>query len=219
MQETGITAGRHVESAGTLYDRFARLYELTFKLNGYERSLVRHLRAHPLPALPAGARVLDAGCGTGLLTLALLRTLERPAQISAVDLSAPSLARAQRAVENLPAPRKHRTQFAQANVLALPFVDEAFDLVVTSGVLEYVPLADGMRELARVLRPGGHLFLLPVRPSPVTSLIEVVYRFDAHPPREVSEQLGCHFKELRRQRFPALAPIGWTKEAILAQKP
>src|SRR5207253_11450307 len=45
------------------------------------------------------------------------------------------------------------------------FPADSFDLVVTSGVLEYLPLGAGLSELARVLAPGGHLLFLPVRPS------------------------------------------------------
>ncbi len=68
--------------AGGLYDRFARLYDVTFKFNGYSRSIERYFETHPL-RISAGARILDAGCGTGLLTLSLLKTLRRPATISA----------------------------------------------------------------------------------------------------------------------------------------
>jgi ubiquinone/menaquinone biosynthesis C-methylase UbiE len=50
--------------AGSLYDRIARLYDLTFKFNGYERSLERYFREHCVP-LESNARILDAGCGTG----------------------------------------------------------------------------------------------------------------------------------------------------------
>jgi hypothetical protein len=49
--------------AGTLYDRIARLYDLTFKFNGYGRSLERYFREHPVP-LNDNAQILDAGCGT-----------------------------------------------------------------------------------------------------------------------------------------------------------
>ena len=121
--------------------------------------------------------MLDAGCGTGLLTLALLRVLRQPARIAAVDLSRPSLKTAHRAVREEADIDHQQVGFAQANVLALPFPDDTFELVMTSGVLEYVPLREGMRELARVLAPGGYLLHLPVRPSPASRLLEVMFRF------------------------------------------
>lgn len=202
--------------AGSFYDRIAGLYDITFKFNGYSRSLEKYLEEH-LPPLPAQARVLDAGCGTGLLTLALLKVLDQPLRITAIDLSSSSLATARRAVsEN--SGRTQSVRFAQANLLQLPFADDSFDLIMTSGVLEYVPLSEGFRELARVIRPGGFMLHLPVRPSPASKLLEVMFRFKAHPPREVEKQTTKHFRIVDNHRFPPLEPIGWTKTAVLAQK-
>lgn len=203
--------------AGTFYDRIVRLYDLTFKVNGYRRSIERFLFSNPLP-LPHGARILDAGCGTGLLTLSLLRVLHRPARIAAVDLSASSLNTARRAVVQQHALRRHAVEFFQANILSLPFADGSFDLVVTSGALEYVPLDDGLRELARVLAPGGYLVHLPVRPSPASKLLELIFRFRAHPFDEIIAATNRHFRILLNHRFAPFEPIGWTKIAILAQK-
>ena len=201
----------------SIYDRFTNLYDLMFRVNGYGRSVERYLRENPLP-LPAGARVLDAGCGTGLLTLAFLRAHRRPSDITSIDLSVRSLHTARRAVEKLrPAPRREVT-FAQANALQLPFADETFDLVMTSGVLEYLPLREGLREMARVLAPGGLLFFVPVRPSPLTLLLEVMFRFKAHPPSEVDEHTRRFFRVIEHHRFAPFEPIGWTKSLVIAQK-
>src|SRR5215211_1116814 len=186
MSHSEATTTRLPDGPVSIYDRFTNLYDLMFRVNGYGRSVERYLRENPLP-LAAGARVLDAGCGTGLLTLAFLRAHRRPADTTSIDLSVRSLQTARRAAEKLrPAPRRAVT-FAQANALQLPFADETFDLVMTSGVLEYLPLRDGLQEMARVLAPGGLLFFVPVRPSPLTLLLEVMFRFKAHPPREVDE--------------------------------
>jgi ubiquinone/menaquinone biosynthesis C-methylase UbiE len=201
----------------SIYDRFTNLYDLMFRVNGYGRSVEGYLRDNPLP-LGAGARVLDAGCGTGLLTLAFLRAHRRPAEITSIDLSVRSLQTARRAAQKLrPAPRREVT-FAQANALQLPFADETFDLVMTSGVLEYLPLRDGLREMARVLSPGGLLFFVPVRPSPLTLLLEVMFRFKAHPPAEVDEHTRRFFRVIEHHRFAPFEPIGWTKSLVLAQK-
>src|SRR5215210_8097036 len=97
MVQSGLTINKPVAEAGSFYDRIAGLYDMTFKLNGYGRSLAQYLRAHPLPLSP-GARVLDAGCGTGLLTLALIKAVAVPVRITAVDLSASSLVKAEQAV-------------------------------------------------------------------------------------------------------------------------
>lgn len=202
--------------AGGLYDRFARLYDVTFKFNGYSRSIERYFETHPL-RISAGARILDAGCGTGLLTLSLLKTLRRPASITAIDLSLSSLVTAQKAVNNLP-PKEHTVSLAQANLLSLPFADNSFDVVVTSGALEYVSLSKGFAEVARIMSPGGYLFHLPVRPSPASKVLEALFRFKTHPPEEVTASTERHFRILHEYHFPFPDPIGWTKVAVLSQK-
>src|SRR6266850_1914006 len=97
MAEYVLTATKSEARAGSFYDRIERFYDLTFKLNGYGRSLDQYFERHPLP-LSRGARILDAGCGTGLLTLALLRTLRFPVSITALDLSAASVTATRKAV-------------------------------------------------------------------------------------------------------------------------
>lgn len=212
MAEYVLTATK----TGSFYDRIERFYDLTFKFNGYGRSLDQYFEAHPLPVFP-GARVLDAGCGTGTLTLALLRTLKATAKITAFDLSASSMATAKNYV-NKKNPNQQPVKFTQGNILALPFADEVFDLVVTSGVLEYVPLDKGLSELARVISPGGHLLHLPMRPSPVTSFLEMLFRFKAHPPHQVAETTDRYFQVVSHYRFPPFQAIGWSRQAVLAQK-
>src|SRR5438270_13473979 len=84
MAEYVLTATKTQARAGSFYDRIERFYDLTFKLNGYGRSLDKYLEAHPLPVFE-NARILDAGCGTGTLTLALLRALKFPVKLTGID--------------------------------------------------------------------------------------------------------------------------------------
>lgn len=204
--------------AATFYDRIAGLYDLTFKVNGYGRSLERYFASHLPPLLPAHARVLDAGCGTGLLTAALRQALPRPVRIVAMDLSAPSLFTARENVTAGSSPATHQINFAQANLLQLPFANDSFDLVVSSGALEYVSLPAGFAELARVITPGGYLVHLPVRPSFASKVLELLFRFKTHPPAEVARHTQRHFRIMHEHRFTLLEPIGWTKLAILSRK-
>jgi ubiquinone/menaquinone biosynthesis C-methylase UbiE len=215
MDHSEAATTRLPDSPVSIYDRFTNLYDLMFRFNRYGASIERYLRENPLP-LEAGARVLDAGCGTGLLTLALLRVLPQPAQITAVDLSRRSLLTARRAALKLR--HRHRVTFVQANALSLPFPADSFDFVVTSGVLEYLPLDEGLAELRRVLAPGGYLFFLPVHPAPLSRMLEIMFSFKAHPPEAVSRHTRRLFRVIEHHHFAPLEPIGWTKTAVLAQK-
>jgi ubiquinone/menaquinone biosynthesis C-methylase UbiE len=213
-----LTGTKDESRAGSYYDKIAAYYDLTFKLNGYGRSLDQYFATHPLP-ISRGARILDAGCGTGLLTLALLRAVHVPVNITALDLSATSISAARKALDDSPG-RTRDVTFAEGNLLSLPFADDSLDLVVTSGALEYVPLDEGMSELARVIAPGGHLLHIPCRrPSPATTFLEILFRFKSHPRKEVLCQTNKHFRMVHEYRFPPMQIIGWSKTAILAQKP
>jgi ubiquinone/menaquinone biosynthesis C-methylase UbiE len=93
--------------------------------------------------------VAEIGCGPGRGTM-YLATLG--IDIMAVDISAVSLARARR--------RAPKTGFVRGTVMALPFPNACFDAVVSDGVIHHTPNArTAFAENARVLRPGGHLYL------------------------------------------------------------
>jgi SAM-dependent methyltransferase len=98
----------------------------------------------------APSRALDAGCGTGFQTAILL---ELGYEAFGVDLSA-ALLRAARE-------RCGTARLVQADVETLPWRDETVDLVVSCGsTLSFVPRPDrAIAEIARVLRPGGRVFL------------------------------------------------------------
>jgi ubiquinone/menaquinone biosynthesis C-methylase UbiE len=98
--------------------------------------------------LPCDA-FLDAGCGDGRYLAALAPEL--PARRAGVDISERILETARRRVDG---------DFRQGNLEGLPFDDGAFDLVLCSQVIEHVLDGDAaVRELARVLRPGGTLLI------------------------------------------------------------
>ena len=104
----------------------------------------------------AGARILDVGTGTGTLAIELLRRWPR-AQVTGLDPSGSMLDLAgAAAIERLGDPVVERFERVVGVAEALPFDDASFDLALSSFVLQLVPSrAAALREIRRVLRPGG----------------------------------------------------------------
>lgn len=93
--------------------------------------------------------IAEIGCGPGRATMYLAA---RGAAITAVDISAASLARARA--------RAPDARYVRATTMALPFGAASFELVVCDGVIHHTSDARAaFTEIARVLRPGGHLYL------------------------------------------------------------
>src|SRR3954452_10243710 len=109
--------------------------------------------------ISAGEQVLDLGCGFGRHAFEAYR---RGAHVVAVDRSAAELDQVSglfRAMEQTgEAPRGLVARAVRADLLALPFPDASFDVVMASEVLEHIPDDEmAMAEIARVVRPGGRV--------------------------------------------------------------
>jgi demethylmenaquinone methyltransferase/2-methoxy-6-polyprenyl-1,4-benzoquinol methylase len=156
---------RITRSSGTLspdgvrsmFDRIAPVYDamnrvFTMGLDGRWRRLAAAEAVRP------GDRVLDAACGTGDLALA-----DRKAggEVTGLDFSERMLERARR--------KSSQINWLQGDVLALPFDDGSFDAATIGfGIRNVDDLDAGLRELARVVRPGGRLAVLEItRPTGV----------------------------------------------------
>jgi SAM-dependent methyltransferase len=103
-------------------------------------------------AFPPGARVLEVGCGTGVLTRRLAR-LPEVASVVGVDVAETLLERARELAADLPT-----VSFETGDARSLPFADGSFDAVVLDSTLCHVPGVEAaVVETFRVLGPGGVL--------------------------------------------------------------
>jgi ubiquinone/menaquinone biosynthesis C-methylase UbiE len=208
---------RAVASTQNFYDRIADVHNLALKVNGYRKSVSNYLRSLDLEIGP-DSYVLDAGSGTGIVTLGFQDAGFRPRKTIALDLSQNSLKIAREQFEKERKIDASNIECIKGNVLDLPFADETFELVLTCGVLEYVSLDAGLRELARVLKPGGRLVFIPVKPSFVGSVLELLYKFKIHPVESVRRISEQYFNIVGNHEFPIAEPIGWSKTIFLLEK-
>jgi demethylmenaquinone methyltransferase / 2-methoxy-6-polyprenyl-1,4-benzoquinol methylase len=136
----------------TMFDRIAPVYDvmnraMTAGLDQRWRTLAAEAAVIP------GGRVLDACCGTGDLALADLRA--GAGVVVGVDFSEPMLERARR--------KSTAIEWVRGDVLALPFPGGSFDAATVGfGVRNVDDLEAGLRELRRVVRPGGRLAVLEI---------------------------------------------------------
>lgn len=104
----------------------------------------------------AGERALDIGCGPGLTSAALGQAVGDSGVVVAVDVAEPMLDLARQRCAAMP-----QVQFHNLDVTQLPMATASFDIALATQVYEYVPdVVGALKELRRVLRPGGRVLLV-----------------------------------------------------------
>jgi len=148
-----VESGRlPAEGVQRMFDRIAPVYDamnrvMTVGLDQQWR------KATVGEAVQPGDRVLDACCGTGDLAVAASKA--GAASVVGLDFSEQMLERARHKAPEL--------EFVQGDVLALPFEDASFEsAVVGFGVRNVEDLEAALKELRRILRPGGRLGILEI---------------------------------------------------------
>jgi demethylmenaquinone methyltransferase/2-methoxy-6-polyprenyl-1,4-benzoquinol methylase len=142
-----------------MFDRIAGLYD---RMNTVMTAGLHHRwrrRAADLASVSPGDRALDVATGTGDLALELARRVGPSGEVLGTDFSERMLELARGKVAGSALP----VRFESANALSLPYDDDSFDAVTVGfGARNFSDLRRGLKEMARVARPGGRVVILEI---------------------------------------------------------
>ena len=182
----------------TLFDLWSRVYDLP----PVQRLVYRPIQDAVVTTLKQRAprRILDVGCGTGLLTSRL--SDEMNADVVGCDFSGGMLEQAQR--------RSTRPWWVQGDATTLPFATASFDgLACTESFHWYPDQGQAAREFARVLRPGGVAVVALVNPpsgtEPAARVFSRLARSAAHWPSRAEMRgllTGAGLRLVSQRRLP-----------------
>lgn len=200
-------------NAKALYTAKAALYDFLFvQLIGYGLAL-RSL-FNKLNLLSPDAKVLDAGCGTGLLTKIHYRLARKRALVGVRFFAFDLTPRMLELFENWIAKSHAQDQIelCELNVLKLaerPAHWNDFDVIVTSSMLEYVPrtvLPDALKGLIALLKPGGRLVLCITRRDILTRwFVGIWWKSNLYTQGEIREAFReAGAKDIQFHRLPGL---------------
>ena len=207
----------------------SRVYDFFIKSLGYERSINRFLGSLQI-SCPNQCRILDAGCGTGLLGLHFLNRFPE-ATLYATDLEENFLRAtlANAANHKIASDRVHvgRADISNPDHCmtldgeSVRFSPGSFDLICVGAVVGYASdTPQTLRDLVRLLAPGGQLINLEMNESPTGRFVSRRYHYRNISLREMSEVLRDEGCEVNAKVFQLKhLPAKFTRTCIIAKKP
>ncbi len=146
-----------------MFDRISGFYD---RMNTVMTAGLHHQwrrRAADLAGLSPGSRALDVACGTGDLAFELARRVAPGGEVVGCDFSERMLELARAKALRAGAGAGAAVRFEVGNALALPYADGEFDAATVGfGARNFSDLGSGLREMARVVRPGGRVVVLEI---------------------------------------------------------
>ncbi len=159
----------HTQKVDQLFGAIAARYDLVNDIQSLGLHRVWKRRVVSLANFSESETGLDLCCGTGDIATGLAK---RGGSIVGMDLNRPML---QQAAARLAKRGEQRVNLAQANAMQLPLGNHSLDLVTIGyGLRNLANMDDGLREITRVLKPGGRLLILDFG-KPKNRIIRSVY--------------------------------------------
>lgn len=137
----------------------AHFYDLLVRILMLGREGALREKMIDLARLQSGETVLDVGCGTGTLAIAAKRRVGPAGNAHGIDASPEMIARAGKKARRAGL----RIDFRKTTIEALPFPDAHFDVVLSTLMFHHLPRQvreNGLREICRVLKPGGRVLIV-----------------------------------------------------------
>lgn len=195
QSEPTIKTSAAADGSGKMFDRIAARYDLLNRLMSlgldiwWRRQLVRQLPHKP------GAQILDVATGTADVALAIAKA-DATATITGVDPSD-----AMRAIGHKKIAQRglgSRIHLLYGDAQALPFADATFDAATISFGIRNVPdRLQGLREMRRVVKPGGQILILELA-EPKQGLLGPFVRWYIH---TLVPALGAFFSGVQEYRY------------------
>lgn len=187
-----IPVGEVPVTRGSTLDWLAPYYDWVCRTAGIDRKF--HARTIRHAKLQRGERVLDIGCGTGVLTRLAADAVGPDGAVLGVD-PAPDMIRLARIAGR---DARSDARFELAAIEHIPAAPETFDAVLLSFVIHCLPSdlkRTGLKEAWRVLRPGGRLVMVDLD-RPANAAVRVLLS-----PFRASEFFGDHLKGFIPERL------------------
>ena len=210
------------------YGTLANIYDGALTLTGFKRGIENFLDRIDFN-LPKGAKILDAGTGTGLVALYLAKRFP-DSEIIATDIDTRMLLELKRLLRE---ERAKNVSFFQ-NDLNNPFEiralcevktnilqENSFDAIFVSAALEHVDVPKTIPQIANLLKPGGTFLNLGMKKGAASAVFGMVYKFKEYSPDEIRRICGksgltdIQLKKLSTKDFPA----NLSRVAVIARKP
>lgn len=138
-------------------------------------------------------QILDVGSGAGQILGHLMREVSPDAQLVAFDLSAQMLRRARNRLHS------DRPRYVAGDLMKMPFADNTFDCITCGWVIEHLPdPRPGLREMGRVLRPGGRVLILATEDTVPGAFVSRTWKcrtYNRNELREACSEVGLPWNE------------------------